>query len=95
MPKNIFFKKKNINIKILFPKIKFKKNFIVNDICPLNMASKNDLTFFDSLRYKILASKTKAGACITTEKLKDFLPKDVQRCFVDLNNTNRFISSRY
>ena len=46
MPKNIFFKKKNINIKILFPKIKFKKNFIVNDICPLNMASKNDLTFF-------------------------------------------------
>ena len=79
MQKNIFFKKKNINIKNLFPKINFKKNFIVNDICPLNNAKKNDLTFFDSIKYKSLALNTKAGACITTEKLKGFLPKDVQK----------------
>jgi len=83
MQKNIFFKKKNINIKNLFPKTNFKKDFIVNNICPLNKAKNNDLTFFDSIKYKSLALKTKAGACITTEKLKVFLPNSVQKIVVN------------
>ena len=83
MHKNIFFKKKNINIKNLFPKFVFKKHFIVNDICSLDKAKNNDLTFFDSIKYKPLALNTKAGACITTDKLKEFLPKDVQRIVVN------------
>ena len=41
-------------------------------INPLNLAQKNDLTFFDSINYKSEASMTKGGACITTEKLEKF-----------------------
>ena len=72
-----FFKKKKLNIKTVFKKHVFNKNFIINDVKPLHSANKNDLTFFDSIKYKSIAIKTKAGACITTEKLKSFLPKNV------------------
>jgi hypothetical protein len=48
MSSNIFFKKKNIKINKIFPKIKFKKILLINDVKPLNKAKKNDLTFFDS-----------------------------------------------
>ena len=30
--------------------------------------------FFDSIKYKDIASTTKAGFCITTDKLKMYLP---------------------
>ena len=55
----------------------------MNDICSWDKAKNNDLTFFDSIKYKPLALNTKAGACITTDKLKEFLPKDVQRIVVN------------
>ena len=62
MLKEIFDKKyKTIDLKIL-------------DVKTLNRAKKNDITFFDSLNYKDFASNTKAGCCITTEKLKEHLP---------------------
>ena len=41
----------------------------------LHSAKKNDLTFFDSLKYKSIAQNTKASICITTEKLKNFYQK--------------------
>jgi UDP-3-O-[3-hydroxymyristoyl] glucosamine N-acyltransferase len=72
-----FFKKKKLNIKTVFKKHILNKNFIINDVKPLHNANKNDLTFFDSIKYKSIALKTQAGACITTEKLKSFLPKTV------------------
>jgi UDP-3-O-[3-hydroxymyristoyl] glucosamine N-acyltransferase len=78
MNKNIFFKKKNINIKKLFPKNKFKKYFVVKDIKPLTIAKNCDLTFFDSIKYKDSAKITKASACITTIKLSEFLPKNIE-----------------
>jgi len=74
MLENIFFKKKNINVKELFPSFKFKKNFIVNSVRPLNLAEKKDITFFDSLKYKDYISKTKSTVCITSKKLEKFLP---------------------
>jgi len=49
--------------------IKFK------DVKTLSEAKKSDITFFDSLNYKDAASFTKAGCCITTEKLEKYLPK--------------------
>ena len=52
MSSNIFFKKKNIKVNILFPKIKFKNNFFVGDVKPLKLAKKNDITFFDNVKYK-------------------------------------------
>ena len=78
MNSSFFFEKKNIKIDKVFPNIKFKKNFIINDIKPLHLAEKNDLTFFDSIKYKSSAEDTKAAACITTEKLKEFLPKNIK-----------------
>ena len=77
-----FFKKKNIKINNVFPKIKFKKNFTVNNIKPLHLAENKDLTFFDSIKYKNDAKKTKAGACITSENLKNFIPENVDLIIV-------------
>ena len=82
MSSNFFFKKKNIKINKIFPKIKFNNNFTVNSVKPLEFAKSNDLTFFDSIKYKSLALNTKAIACITTEKLAKFLPKNTQRIIV-------------
>ena len=77
MNSNIFFKKKNIKLKKLFPKNQLKQDFIVKNIQPLSLAKKNEISFFDSISYKDEASKTKASACITTEKLKKFLPQSL------------------
>ena len=82
MSSNFFFKKKNIKINIIFPKIKFNNNFTVNSVKPLEFAKSNDLTFFDSIKYKSQALNTEAIACITTEKLAKFLPKNTQRIIV-------------
>ena len=77
------FLKKKINIKKLFPQHKIKNNFIIQNIKPLNKAKKNDLTFFDSIKYKINASETKGSACITTQKLEKFLPNNTQKIIVE------------
>ena len=82
MVSNFFFKKKDFKIKSLYKKLSIKNNFIINDIKPLHEAGAKDLSFFDSIKYKSIALTTKAGACITTEKLKIFLPKNVQLIIV-------------
>ena len=43
---------------------------------------KNDISFFDSVKYKSLAVNTRASACITTKNLEKFLPANVQRIIV-------------
>ena len=82
MNKPIFFKKKSHLINNLFPDLKFKKNIKIEDVQVLRKAGKYDLTFFDSIKYKFYASRTKASFCITTEKLKKFLPDNVQKIVV-------------
>ena len=49
---------------------------LVNDIKDLYAAQNNDISFFHSKKYQHLASKTKATYCITTESLKNNLPKN-------------------
>ena len=83
MSKNIFFKKKNIKFNKLFPKINLNNNFVIKDIKPLHIANKNDLSFFDSLKYKEIASITKASACITNKKVQNFLPAGTIKIIVD------------
>ncbi len=73
-----FLKKKNINIGKIFPHLKKKENFIVNGIRPLKHAQKNDITFFDSISYLSDLKKSKAKICITNEKLKKYLPKNLE-----------------
>ena len=54
-----FFEKKSYKIADLFPKTKFKNNKIFSNIKSLKFAKKNELTFFDSIKYKSLASELK------------------------------------
>ena len=82
MKKNIFFKKKNIKIKKIFPKLNLKNKTLIDEVRPLHLAKKNDLTFFDSIKYKNQAVLCKASYCITTEKLEKFLPQKVVKIIV-------------
>jgi len=77
MSENIFFKRNGpYLLSQLFKDLAIYKEAKVLDINTLINASKNDLSFYDSLNYKENASKTKAIACLTTENLKNDLPKD-------------------
>ena len=49
---------------------------LLYDVKNLNDASSKDITFFHSIKYKDLAIKTKAYACITKSEFFDFLPND-------------------
>ena len=82
MNSNLFFLKKKLKISNIFPKIKIDKNFIVHEVKSLQFAEENDLTFFDSIKYKLPAANTRGSACITTEKLEKFLPQKVKRILV-------------
>ncbi len=82
MSSNLFFIKKKLKLNFIFKSNHSKKNFIVEDVKPLEIANKNDLSFFDSIKYRIQAENTKAGACITTEKLEQFLPKGTEKIIV-------------
>ena len=79
MKSNFFFLKKKIKIENIFPNVKFQKRFVINDVKPLHLAKKNDISFFDSSKYISLASNTNCGACITTEDLQKYLPKKTQK----------------
>ncbi len=75
-----FFKKKTFTINKLFPNLKNKDK--LGDINPLHKSKNNDLSFFDSIKYKKHASNTKASYCITTKKLEKFLPIKTKRIIV-------------
>ena len=77
-----FFRVKQINIKKLFPNFQFKKNLIVNSIKPLDKASKNDLSFYESRKYIEYAQNTKSIFCLTSEKLAGDLPKNTEKIIV-------------
>ena len=61
---------------------KFRKTKIT-DIKDLYNSTNKDITFFHSKKYSDIASKTKASFCITTNVLKDFLPKNCIKIIVD------------
>ena len=83
MKKINFFEKKLIKISILFPKEKFENNVSNFNVKPLNEAGPGDLTFFDKVKYKDLASKTKASYCLTKQRNKQFLPLKTKCIIVD------------
>ena len=77
-----FFKKKNIKLSKIYPKLKIKEDFIINSVKPLKDAQRKDITFFDSITYLSDLKKTKAKICITSEKLKKHLPKNLDLVIV-------------
>ena len=52
----------------------------INDLVT---ASSNEITFFHSKKYESVASTTKAGYCLTTNKLSNILPKNCEPIEVD------------
>ena len=75
MNENKFFESKGpFIISDIFLEKKFQELIKIFDIKTLDQASKSDLTFFDSLIYLEKAKNTKAKFCLTTEKLKKYLP---------------------
>ncbi len=86
---NPFFKNKGpfkINKLLKIFDIKNGQNYSnvkIYDIKDLASSTKRDITFYHSIKYKDLASKTKALFCITSENLKDSLPKNCNKIIVD------------
>jgi len=69
----------------------------ITDIKDLFTSEKNDITFFHSKRYKDIAKNTKASFCITTENLKNELPKNCKALIVKnvLVSTSKVTSKFY
>ena len=70
---NLF--KNNFDLKHSLNDIHKSEN-LIKDIKNLNDATSSDITFFHSVKYKDLAKKTKATACITKKEFLHFLPKE-------------------
>ena len=85
---NRFFKNKGpfkIDKLLKLAEITNKSNFsrsVIKDIKDLSESNDNDITFFHSKKYDVLAKKTKASFCITTENLKDYLPETCNKIIV-------------
>jgi len=70
---------------------------VIFDIKDLLTSEKNDITFFHSKKYKDIAKSTKASFCITTENLKNELPKNCKPLIVNnvLVSTSKITSKFY
>ena len=77
-----FFEKKSLRASKLFPQVIFKKDNTIKNVKTLNIAEKNDLTFFESIKYKDLAKKTKSNYCLTNKNLAKFLPPHTEKIIV-------------
>jgi len=76
MNENIFFESKGpFLLSEIFSDIDIKERIEIFGIKTLDQSTKSDLTFFDSLVYLNEARRTEAKVCLTTEKLKNYLPK--------------------
>ena len=98
MSENFFFKRKGpFKLNDLFKKHQILSQEFYLDVNTLEKASADEITFFDSVIYKDLAIKTKSNICITTERLKTFLPKTCKPIIVKnvLYELARVLSSFY
>ncbi len=73
---NFFLPKGPFYLKTLSKQIRDVKNLKISNIKTLDRASKKDITFFNSIKYKSLAINTNAAACVTTKNLENYLPKN-------------------
>ena len=100
---NPFFKNNGpFKISIIFRLLKLNIEEIIEDqdifdIKDLITSKKNDVSFFHSKKYKDVAKNTKASFCITTENLKNELPKSCKSIIVDnvLVSTSKITSKFY
>ena len=74
--------KNNFDIKYSI-KDNSKKENLIKNIKNLDDATSSDITFFHSIKYKNLAQKTKAIACITKKEFFHFLPNNCIKIYSD------------
>ena len=60
-----------------------EKNQNITDIKDLQNSKSDEITFFHSKKYKVVANNTKASFCITTKNLQNELPKTCTPIIVD------------
>jgi UDP-3-O-[3-hydroxymyristoyl] glucosamine N-acyltransferase len=83
MSRNIFFKREGpFPLNNFFSNLQIKKKLKIFDVKSLKNATNTDLTFLDSISYADIAKFTKASCCLTTNKLKIFLPKNCEPIIV-------------
>ena len=100
---NPFFKNKGpfkINVLLKLSDLDNKENFNktkVSDIKDLISSTNNDITFFHSKKYQVVASKTKASFCLTTNNLAHILPGNCKKIIVDnvLISTSKITKTFY
>ena len=100
---NPFFKNNGpLNISTILELLSINSNEIFNvqkivDIKDLFTSNKGDITFFHSKKYKEIANNTKASFCITTENLKNELPKNCKPLLVNnvLVSTSKITAKFY
>ena len=68
------------------------KDHVISDVAPLNEAQKSDISFLDNAKYKKDFEQTNAGACIISEQMAAFAPKN---CRLRSINCWRFSFSSY
>ena len=83
------FYKKNNNVKLIdvLVLLKLKNNFKnsklkINNIKDISSAHKKDITFFNSIKYKDVLSKSKASFCITSKNYVKFIPNSCKPLLV-------------
>jgi len=91
------FKISDILQQINLDHLKIDNDQDVTDIKDLFTSKKNDITFFHSKKYNDIAKNTKASFCITTESLKNQLPKNCRPLIVEnvLVSTSKVTSKFY
>tara|TARA_B110000967_G_C18851317_1_gene544780 strand:+ start:759 stop:1730 length:972 start_codon:yes stop_codon:yes gene_type:complete len=83
MSNNIFFEQKGpFLLNKIFNNISSKSKIKIHNVKSLNDAGNSDLTFLDSINYINAAKTTKAACCLTTDKLKIYLPKKCEQIIV-------------
>ena len=83
MSKNIFFEQKGpFLLSEIFNFFDPKKKIKISDIKTLEEAVGSDITFLESANYVDLAKSTKAAYCLTSDKLKNYLPKSCEPIIV-------------
>ena len=81
MSKNVFFQQEGpFLLNKLFSDINSKIK--ISDIKTLEEAGNADITFLESVNYIDSAKYTKAACCLTTDKLKIYLPKSCKQIIV-------------
>ena len=70
-------------LKTLKIQLDIEENHEIENIKDLQSADQKSITFFHSKKYQNLANKTNASYCLTTDSLKDCLPKNCKPIIVD------------